>query len=105
MPGRWNGAPQPIGVFDSGIGGLSVVGELRRVLPHEDILYFADNGPLSLWAARLAEIRALVTQGAEFCWRGAKVMVVACNTASAAGLRPLRVRYGPVVPGSAWCPR
>jgi glutamate racemase len=89
----------PIGVFDSGVGGLSVVAEIRRVLPHEDIVYFGDNancpygGRSDDWLrARSLEIAAFLLE------HGAKAIVVACNTASAAGLDHLRARYGvPVV--------
>jgi glutamate racemase len=81
------------------MGGLSVVAELRRLLPHEDIIYFADNARCPYGERPLDEIRALVTEGADFLLaRGAKLLVIACNTASAAGLRPLRVHYGPAVP-------
>jgi glutamate racemase len=80
-----------IGVFDSGVGGLSIVRALRQVLPYESILYVADNihcpyGPRSATEiARLSEgiSRYLVAHGA-------KVVVVACNTASAAALSYLR---------------
>src|SRR4051794_7608647 len=81
------------------MGGLSVVAELRRMLPHEDIVYFADNARCPYGERSLGEICALVTEGADFLLaRGAKILVIGCNTASAAGLRPLRVHYGPLVP-------
>lgn len=97
--GRTERARRPIGVFDSGMGGLSVVAELRRLLPHEDIVYFADNARCPYGGRSLDEIRALVTEGADFLLaREAKTVVIACNTASEAGLRPLRVHYGPAVP-------
>jgi glutamate racemase len=89
----------PIGVFDSGVGGLSVVQELRRVLPHEDIIYLADTAHCPYGPRPRDEIAAL----SEGCagWlaaQGAKVIVVACNTASAAALSHLRSWAGPALP-------
>jgi glutamate racemase len=84
----------PIGVFDSGMGGLSVVAALRRALPNEDIVYFGDNA-FTPWGGRsdewLRERSSVVT--AFLLDLGAKAVVVACNTASAAGLEHLRARY------------
>jgi glutamate racemase len=93
------GARRPIGVFDSGVGGLSVVAELRRALPREDIVYFADTAHCPYGLRPAAEIQALSEQATAFLLtHGAKLIVVACNTASAAGLRPLRVLHGPGLP-------
>lgn len=90
---------RPIGAIDSGVGGLSVVAELRRLLPHEDIVYFADSANCPYGPRPAAEIQALTQQAADFVVaRGAKLVVVACNTASAAGLTPLRAHYGARVP-------
>jgi glutamate racemase len=84
----------PIGAFDSGMGGLSVMGELRRLLPHEDVIYYGDNancpygGRTDIWLRdRSAEITAFLMG------LGAKTVIVACNTASAAGLEHLRAIY------------
>jgi glutamate racemase len=87
-------ADAPIGVFDSGVGGLSVLREIRRLLPHEELLYVADSAhapygerPDSFIAARSFAI-------AEFlCAAGAKAIVVACNTATAAAIAALRARF------------
>lgn len=90
---------RPIGVFDSGVGGLSVLIELRRLLPAEDLVYFADSGHCPYGLRPAAEIQALSVQAGEFLRaQGAKALVVACNTASAAGLDPLRARHEPEVP-------
>jgi glutamate racemase len=90
---------KPLGVFDSGVGGLSVVTELRRLLPHEDIVYLADTANCPYGPRPAAEIRALAEQATVFLLKqGAKMIVVACNTASAAGLAPLRARHGPALP-------
>ncbi|CAM3649849.1 glutamate racemase [Deinococcus frigens] len=86
--------PAPIGVFDSGVGGLSVLGELRRLLPHENFIYLADTAHLPYGARPGEDIRAL-TGGAvsELHSRGVKAVVVACNTASAFSLENLRARF------------
>ena len=87
-------AHQPIGVFDSGVGGLTVLREIRQRLPHEDLLYVADSAhaPYGDKPMEVIEARALaITE-----WlleRGAKAIVVACNTATGAAARLLRSRY------------
>jgi glutamate racemase len=81
----------PLGVFDSGVGGLSVVRELIRQAPAQPIIYFADQVHAPYGQRSLAEIRALAEGIARFLLRhGARIIVVACNTASAAALRSLR---------------
>ncbi|NND01420.1 MAG: glutamate racemase [Acidimicrobiia bacterium] len=84
-------AERPIGVFDSGVGGLSILREIHAELPNEDVLYVADQ----LWAPYgsrgLDEVRRRsVAVAAELIGRGAKLIVVACNSASAAALHHLR---------------
>lgn len=87
-------ADAPIGVFDSGVGGLSVLRHIRAQLPHEHLLYFADSGfapygdkPEQVVAERsLAVARFLVDLGA-------KAIVVACNTATVAAIKLLRAHY------------
>lgn len=87
-------ANAPIGIFDSGIGGLSVLRHMRSHLPHEDVLYVADNGfapyggkPEQLIVARTLAIAEFLLQ------RGAKCLVLACNTATAAAIKGLRQTY------------
>src|SRR6476619_3997486 len=89
----------PIGAFDSGLGGLSIVNELRRLLPHEDVVYYADNANVPYGGRSNEWLRARAVEIADFLLdRGAKAIVVACNTASAAGLEHLRARYNlPIV--------
>jgi glutamate racemase len=81
----------PVAVFDSGIGGLSVAREIRRALPSEDLLYFADTAyvPYGDRPSEWVRERSLVI-GRWLQERGAKVLVVACNTASGAALEALR---------------
>jgi len=94
-------ADRPIGVFDSGVGGLSVLRALRAELPHEDFVYFSDAGSApygerdeDFVAARARAIAQRLVQG-----HGIKAMVVACNTATAAAVHELRAAHAgmPVV--------
>ncbi|MFV5192992.1 glutamate racemase, partial [Acinetobacter courvalinii] len=88
-------ADAPIGVFDSGIGGLSVAQEIARHLPNERILYYADTAHVPYGARSDQEIRQLTAQAIEWLYRqGCKIAVVACNTASAFSLDYLREDYG-----------
>ncbi|MGQ0621183.1 MAG: glutamate racemase [Panacagrimonas sp.] len=84
----------PIGVFDSGVGGLSVLRELRRELPQERFLYYADSGHCPYGGKSPSEIqsRAIAITG-ELIEAGAKLIVVACNTATIAAVEHLRAHY------------
>lgn len=80
-------AKRPIGVFDSGLGGLTVVRELSRVLPGEDIVYLGDSARVPYGIKSLKTIRRFAMEDAAFLSRmNPKMLVVACNTASAAAL-------------------
>ncbi|MGV8891696.1 MAG: glutamate racemase [Burkholderiaceae bacterium] len=84
----------PIGVFDSGIGGLSVLRHIQAQLPQENLLYFADSGfaPYGGKTEQFIADRALAIT--DFLLQhGAKAIVVACNTATAAAIKALRARY------------
>lgn len=85
---------RPIGVFDSGVGGLSVLRELRRELPHEHFLYYADSGHCPYGGKSQPEIQArAVAITEELIEAGAKLIVVACNTATLAAVEHLRANY------------
>lgn len=91
-------ADAPIGIFDSGVGGLSVLRHIRAQLPHEHLLYFADTGyaPYGDKPEQVVLERSLAI--ADFLFqRGAKALVVACNTATVAAIAILRARH-PSVP-------
>jgi glutamate racemase len=89
---------RPIGIFDSGVGGLSVWREIARQLPHEDTLYFADQAHIPYGPRPPEQIRAFSEAIARLLLeRGCKTIVVACNTASAAALAHLRATF-PHVP-------
>jgi glutamate racemase len=81
----------PVGIFDSGVGGLSVAREIRRALPAEDLVYVADTAYVPYGDRPEEEIRARsLAIGRHLQDIGAKVLVVACNTASGAALEVLR---------------
>ena len=83
-----------IGVFDSGIGGISVLRHLRAQLPNERFLYFGDSANAPYGTRPRSEIRALTLSAAKMLMdRGCKALVVACNTATAAAIEDLRCRY------------
>jgi len=81
----------PVGFFDSGVGGLSVLQAARRLLPHEDLIYFADSAhcPYGSKSGDFVRQRAMAITGFLRA-RGAKAVVVACNSASEAALESLR---------------
>ncbi|MFM7330907.1 MAG: glutamate racemase, partial [Brachymonas sp.] len=88
-------ADAPIGVFDSGIGGLSILRALRSRLPHEDFVYFADtaHNPYGGKASEFVLQRSLAIADDLMRNEGIKALVVACNTATAAAIADLRTRY------------
>lgn len=86
--------PAPIGAFDSGVGGLSVLRALQAQLPGEDILYFADQAHVPYGPRGLAEVRRLSEGIVRYLMaQGVKLIVIPCNTASAAALHALREQY------------
>ena len=88
----------PIGIFDSGVGGLSVWREIVRQLPHEDTIYFADQAHVPYGPRPQEQIRHFCDAITRFLIeRGCKAVVVACNTASAAALKHLRETF-PTLP-------
>jgi glutamate racemase len=88
------GDGRPIGVFDSGVGGLSILSEIRSQLPDESVIYVADQRWAPYGERSLDEVRARSIQVAgQLIDAGAKIVVVACNSASAAALQDLREVY------------
>ncbi|MCZ6630712.1 MAG: aspartate/glutamate racemase family protein, partial [Actinobacteria bacterium] len=87
-----------IGVFDSGVGGLSVLKEIKALAPSSDLLYVADRARAPFGARSLDEVRSMSHELAAWLIdRGAETLVVACNTASAAALGSLR-EWSPGIP-------
>jgi glutamate racemase len=90
--------PRPLGLFDSGLGGVSVLREIRALLPGEDVIYCADSGHAPYGDKPLALIEARSLELCEFLLaQGAKALVIACNTATAAAAQAIRRRW-PAVP-------
>src|SRR6266436_2939540 len=83
--------PRPIGVFDSGVGGLTVLRELQRQLPHESTIYFADLGHFPYGPRYQAQVRTFALNIIRFLEKlDVKLVVIACNTATAAALNTAR---------------
>jgi glutamate racemase len=81
----------PIGIFDSGVGGLSVLRAIRQQLPGEAVIYLGDQAHVPYGPRPMAEVQAFCEAITHYLlWLGAKLIVVACNTASAAALHHLR---------------
>jgi glutamate racemase len=97
---------EPIGVFDSGIGGLTVVRALMKQLPHENIVYYGDTARVPYGTKSPQVIREYAAQDADFLVsQGIKMLVVACNTVSAVALDIVQKRarvpvVGVIIPGA-----
>jgi glutamate racemase len=97
----------PIGVFDSGVGGLTVLRELRRQLPNESTIYLGDEARMPYGEREAAEVLAFTREAiAWFAHRECKLVVIACNTATAAALETVREEsavpiIGVIRPGAA----
>ena len=88
------GSILPIGAFDSGVGGLSILAEVRKLLPAEDLIYLADTDHCPYGTKPVDEIRQRTLDVTDFLVHlGVKVVVVACNSACEAGLERIRDKY------------
>ncbi len=87
-------ADAPIGVFDSGVGGLSVLRHIHAQLPHEHVMYFADSA-FTPYGAKTDEwlVQRAIAVTAFLLDKGAKALVVACNTATVAAIKAVRAAY------------
>lgn len=84
----------PIAVFDSGVGGISVLRELVHIMPQENFYYYGDSANAPYGTKALAEVQKLTVDHVDrFIAEGAKAVVVACNTATSAAVRLLRQKY------------
>jgi glutamate racemase len=94
-----SGDPRPIGVFDSGVGGLTVLAELRRRLPNEPTLYLGDNARTPYGPRPADEVRRFTLEAVDWLLaQDVKLLVLACNTATARALPDVRARSGvPVI--------
>ena len=97
---------RPIGVLDSGVGGLTVLREIINKVPHEDMIYFGDTARFPYGPKNLEEVKRFVFKITEFLFsKNVKLIVVACNTASAAALEDLKKNFnipiiGVIEPGA-----
>ena len=89
-----NSTSRPIAVFDSGVGGISVLRELVKLMPQENYLYFGDSANAPYGDKTTEQVRQLTLDAARMLLgQGAKALVVACNTATAAAIDILRETY------------
>lgn len=96
--GDSNSSKNLVGIFDSGVGGLSVLREIRALLPSQPLLYFGDQAHVPYGKRQLSEIQDFSFSITHYLLdAGARLIVVACNTASAAALKALRLKF-PDVP-------
>ncbi len=85
---------RPIGIFDSGVGGLTIYKEIHKILPHESIIYLADSKNAPYGEKSKEEIIDISTKNTEFLLsKGCKIIVVACNTASTNAVQYLRENF------------
>ena len=85
---------RPVGVFDSGVGGISVLKELVALMPNENFIYYGDSKNAPYGTKTLEEVQELTCEAAEhLIAQDAKALVVACNTATSAAIQILRERY------------
>ena len=105
MPFHMNSAP--IGIFDSGVGGLTVMRALRRLLPAEHLIYLGDTARVPYGNKSQATVTRYATEDVQFLLaQGVKMIVIACNTASALAAQELRMQFpdipilGMIGPGS-----
>jgi len=85
---------RPIGVFDSGLGGLTVLSEIHKLLPGEDLVYFGDSGRTPYGTKAPETIAHYTLQDVNFLLsKNVKAVVIACNTATACGLPAVREKY------------
>lgn len=91
---RQNKQDGPVGIFDSGVGGLSVLREVRRQLPNEDLIYIADQAHVPYGNRTRQEVFGFSDGIVRYLInKQAKLVVIACNTASAVALADLRIKY------------
>ena len=91
---------QPIGIFDSGVGGLGIFKAVAKLLPEQDLIYFADNNNLPFGQKTTAQLQQITSKILDYLIlkHNIKIAVVACNTASVSSLSYLREKYSiPIV--------
>lgn len=90
---------RPIGFFDSGVGGISVLREAVKLLPGEDYIYFGDSNNAPYGVKNVREVKELTFKAVDFLIsKNVKAVVIACNTATSASIISLRKRYSNIMP-------
>ena len=85
---------RPIGVFDSGIGGLSVLAKIVQILPNEKYIYYADTDNVPYGTKTKEEVKKYINEAVEFfISKDVKAIVIACNTATSIAIKELREKY------------
>lgn len=85
---------KPIGVFDSGIGGLTVLKEIIKILPNEEFIYYADTDNVPYGIKPKEEVKEYINQAVKFLIdKDVKAIVIACNTATSIAINDLRKKY------------
>lgn len=85
---------RPIGFFDSGVGGISILRQAIQLMPQEDYIYFGDSKNAPYGTKNVNEVKELTMKAAEFLInKGIKTLVIACNTATSAAINDLRKMY------------
>lgn len=85
---------RPIGVFDSGVGGISVLSELVRLMPNENFIYYGDSANAPYGTRPLEQVAKLTSKTADMLIeKGCKCLVIACNTATVAAVTGIRAKY------------
>ncbi|HSW40140.1 MAG TPA: glutamate racemase, partial [Acidobacteriota bacterium] len=88
----------PIGIFDSGFGGLTILKEIEKLLPRYDFLYFGDNARAPYGARSFEIIQAYTLDAVRWLFaRGCRLVILACNTASAKALRTMQQEHLPAI--------
>lgn len=89
---------RPIGVFDSGMGGITILSKLRKYLPHENFIYYGDSLHNPYGDKTNLEIQTIILEGIEFLKnKNCKAIVIACNTASSVAIDLLRKKYQDII--------
>ncbi|WP_238918115.1 glutamate racemase [Clostridium sp. YIM B02555] len=90
---------KPIGFFDSGVGGLSVMKEAISIMPNENFVYFGDSKNAPYGTKELEEVKKLTLNAVDFLLdKNVKAIVIACNTATSAAIEDIRDKYSSIIP-------
>lgn len=87
----------PIGFFDSGLGGISVLKEAIKLMPEEDYIYYGDSKNAPYGTKEIKDVKELTLMGIDYLYKkGVKAIVVACNTATSVAINDIRLKYSDI---------